>query len=234
VTAEDVGLGQPVARSHSSPRVRLRGGPLSREIVWFAKGSYENGGYGAAVTLFVQHDLHLLPKHRVVHGERFHTLFLDLSSPLDVLERSMTGTIRYEIKRAVRDNIRVDELPRNESVIEAFHARQSGFNRGKSIGRPIPVSALASSADWTLYSANRDGKWLADLLLISDGRRTRQWAAMSNSEMAGAMVGYASRALVWRSICDARARISGSLLTCSQQPAALGFNPNDPGGFASL
>ena len=191
---------------------------LNHETVWFASGDYDPKLYPADVTYFRQHRLSI-PRKFVMSSEPFSTLFLELST--GDLWKGLSWTTRYDINRGARDGIRFVESQKDTSSIVEFCQRHSIFRKAKDLSKTkakslgksllprnkvlLPQDLEAVKAHWSLNSAFMKDIWLADLLVIHDDDRTRMWVITNNLEYnPRSIVGYASKSLVWRSICDAK------------------------------
>ena len=185
--------------------VRTSHGFLRHEVVWFAIGQYDCHRFPAHITYFRQHKLSI-PSEFAVTSEPFHTLQLDLGKNSDALFSGFTKTIRNEIRRAERESIRISREQQFSPGISGFIARQRQFNQRKHLGAPMSEKQFQQvDGNWRLYSAHLGESWLADLLLLHDENRIRQWIAISNLDYESrAMAGYASKSLVWQSITDAQ------------------------------
>ena len=148
-------------------------------------------------------------------SEPFSTLFLELST--GDLVKGLSWTTRYDISRGARDGIRFVESQKDTSSIAGFCQRHSIFTKAKSLGKSkallplnkglLPRDLEAVKAHWSLNSAFMKDIWLADLLVIHDDDRTRMWIITNNLDYnPRSIVGYASKSLVWRSICDAKTK----------------------------
>lgn len=184
-------------------RIQLADRPIRREVVWFASGGYSREDYPADITLFRQHDVNL-PTEAVVDDHEFVTMILDLGQPIPVLEESLATTTRYEIRRARREGVTIRKEARD---FDAFLERHRRFNRAKRLGAALDREQIARCrGNVRLYSAWRATDWFADLLLIHDDARIRQWVMVNDfTSTDRAILGYASRLLVWHSIELAKA-----------------------------
>ena len=185
-------------------RIKTSYGLFRHEVIWFATGRYDPAQYGAQITYFRQHQLEI-PIGYIVQAEPFFTLFLDLAYSEEKIFAGFSKTVRNEIGRAERENVgitRIDDFRKAEAFVE----RHRGFAARKNLGKSMTRQQLESTdKHWRLYTAALGHTWLADLLLLSDEHRARQWIAISNLDHPSRpLIGYASKSLVWRSIQDAR------------------------------
>lgn len=180
--------------------------PYSRDVVWFASGEYSTSRFRARVTYLRQHSMDI-PLELIVSDERFYTLFLDLSHDVDDLKSRFTKTFRYDINRSRKEAITHLRQEIGGEGGEAFVERHRAFNLKKGLGRSLTtVDLMRLKGSLRLYSAFKGEEPLADILLISDGFRARQWVVVNNTNHPSRnLVGYASKALVWESIQDAKA-----------------------------
>jgi len=183
--------------------IKTNYGFLRHEVVWFASGQYHPAQYRAQVTYFRQHQLEI-PADYIVQSEPFFTLFLDLAGSEEEILAGFTKTVRNEIGRAEREGVgivRIDDSRRAEPFVE----RHRWFAARKNLGESITGQQLLSTdKHWRLYTASIGDVWLADLLLLTDEHRARQWIAISNLDHPSRpLIGYASKSLVWRSIREA-------------------------------
>lgn len=186
-------------------RDRLSSWPISREVAWFADVPYSRAAYPAQVTVLRQHRIEP-PLSFILHDEFFTTLVLDLRCGLSDLEARFSKTTRYEIARAMRQGFMVTTSYGDH--LAAFTERHRRFNAAKHLGPPLRSKDLARlSGHVSLYSVSNGPQWLADLMVIGDERRVRQWVTISDIWTASrAHTGYATRLAVWKSIADAKAR----------------------------
>jgi hypothetical protein len=183
-------------------RIRKKRLGVTYDVTWFASGAFDPAAH-APVTYFRQHSL-ALPPEVVVQSEPFHTLVFDLSQEREVLYKKIAKNCRYEIERAGRERISVCRYQQWDDEVALFLERHALFHGAKHYGEPLGRNELEGH-DWTVYKAERDGTWLSYLLLTRDEERTRMWVFINNLDYEPrAMVGYASRKLVWHSICDAQ------------------------------
>ena len=185
---------------------------LNHETVWFASGDYDPKLYPADVTYFRQHRLSI-PRKFVMSSEPFSTLFLDLST--GDLWKGLSWTTRYDVNRGAREGIRFVESQKGTSSIVEFCQRHRIFSKAKSLAKGLlPHNKVLLPRDlervkehWSLNSAFMKDIWLADLLVIHDDDRARLWVITNNLDHnPRSIVGYASKSLVWRSICDAKTK----------------------------
>lgn len=185
---------------------------LNHETVWFASEDYDPKLYPADVTYFRQHRLSI-PSKFVMSSEPFSTLFLELAT--GDLVKGLSTTTRYHLNRGAREGIRLVESQKDSPSIVEFCQRHSIFSRAKSLGKApsphrkalLPRDLQEIKEHWSLYSAFMRDTWLADLLVIHDDDRARLWVIANNLEYKPrSIVGDASKSLVWRSICDAKAK----------------------------
>jgi lipid II:glycine glycyltransferase (peptidoglycan interpeptide bridge formation enzyme) len=185
-------------------RIKKSFGFLRHEVIWFATGTYSRQAFPANITYFRQHRIEM-PSEYIVHNEPFCTLFLDLRNSEEHIWRGFTKTVRNEIGRAERERIQISGIE-EASKAQPFLSRHKWFASRKHLGKPLAAGQLrAINNNWVLYTATLDNEWLADLLMLKDEARVRQWIAISNLDYRSRpLVGYASKSLVWRSIRDAR------------------------------
>jgi len=183
-------------------RIRSRKLGVAREENWFASGAYRPSSFDAAVTYFRQHTLQI-PSGYLVASEPFHTLTIDLTRERQAILGGMAKNCRYEIERAGRERIAVTRSCAPGEELERFLTAHAGFNAAKGLGAPLSRRQLEPHA-WSLYKAER-GEWLSYLLTTRDERRCRVWVFINNLAVENrALLGFASRRLVWESICDAQ------------------------------
>ena len=185
-------------------RIKTNYGIFGHEVIWFAAGIYDRAQYEAQITYFRQHRL-AIPAEYTVQAERFFTLFLDLARAEEQILARFSKTVRNEIGRAEREHVEIARVADTASA-GPFVERHREFAARKHLGKSISQKQLQSSEqNWRLYTAKLGEVWLADLLLLSDEKRLRQWIAISNLDHASRpLIGYASKSLVWRSIQEAR------------------------------
>jgi FemAB family len=176
----------------------------SHEVVWFADGEYSHDRFGSDLTYFRQHRLDIPPRF-LLSNEVFHTLHIDLTQDLDLLFARFSKTSRNEVRRSSKEGIQIKQES-EPAATELFLKRQKWFNLRKHLGEPVSRKQLADyGGQWFLYTAYRAGTWLGHLLLLHDQERVRQWVLANNLDHDDhAVVGYASRALVWNSMQDAK------------------------------
>ena len=176
---------------------------LSHDVIWFASGEFDPGCREALITYFRQHNL-VLPQECVVRSEPFNTLVFDLSQDRDVLYKKVAKNCRYEIKRASREGIAVTRYEGWSDEVALFLERHAAFHEQKHYGEAVTKSQL-NGHKWSLYKAEQAGVWLSYLLLTCDEERIRMWVFINNLEFDNrAIVGFASRKIIWHSICDAQ------------------------------
>jgi lipid II:glycine glycyltransferase (peptidoglycan interpeptide bridge formation enzyme) len=176
----------------------------SHEVIWFADCEYSHDRFPSHLTYFRQHRL-TIPSHFLLTSEVFHTLHTDLTQDLDQLFGRLSKTCRNEVRRSSKEGIEIKQELRPDAT-ELFLERQKWFNLRKHLGEPISRKQLADyCGHWFLYTAYRAGAWLGHLLLLHDEQRVREWVLASNLDYDDhAVVSYASRALVWNSMEDAK------------------------------
>jgi lipid II:glycine glycyltransferase (peptidoglycan interpeptide bridge formation enzyme) len=177
---------------------------ISRCVTWFASGEYIREKHSALITYFRQHTMKF-PIAYVVQSEPFYTLIIDLLQNREVIHKNIAKNTRYEIERAEREGIVVNRYDELSKEFKHFLEQHAIFNNYKKLGQSLTQDQLTSH-HLTLYKATLpDGTWLSYLLLTSDEERIRVWVFINNLELASrTLVGYASRRLIWASICDAQ------------------------------
>lgn len=176
---------------------------LSYDVTWFASGKFDPRVHDAAITYFRQHSMEL-PSEYVVHSELFNTLVFDLSLDREVLYKKIAKNCRYEIERALREGIAVSRYENCGDEVDLFLERHAAFHEQKHYGEAVKKSQFEGHR-WSLYKAEREETWLSYLLLTRDKERTRMWVFINNLDYdSRAFVGFASRRLIWQSICDAQ------------------------------
>lgn len=200
---------------------------ITRAVIWFAGSDYRLQPNFPSIAYFRQHSLRLqLPSTQVVHAEDFSTLYIDLENSFPALESGMSRTTRYDIRRAKKERVSIELCSQDHESIVTFVKRMACFNQSKKRPTTLSVSYLENTRPhWSLYSAAIGTAWLAHLLLIRDEKRVRQWVAFADPDFSNrALVGYASKAMVWQSIVDAQERKYqvydfGGICTDEQDPA---------------
>lgn len=176
----------------------------SHEVIWFADGEYSQERFPSDLTYFRQHRLDI-PSRFLLSNEVFHTLQLDLSESIEHLFSRLSETTRRHTRKSLKEGITLRE-DHDEFSVGEFLVRQRGFNVRKSLGTPMTRKHLDSyHGNYVLYSAHLGQTWMGHLLMIHDKQRTRIWQLASNLDFKDkSLLGYASKALVWNSICQAK------------------------------
>lgn len=184
-------------------KIRNKHFGLSHDVIWFASGKFDPIYYDALITYFRQHTMDLPPEY-VVYSESINTLLFDLSQDRDVLYKNVAKNSRYEIERALREGIIVTRYENWSDEVALFLERHAAFHKQKHYGEAVKQSQL-NGHKWLLYEAEQAGVWLSYMLLTRDEERIRMWVFINNLEFdKRALIGFASRRLVWQSICDAQ------------------------------
>lgn len=185
-------------------KIRKRKFGISHDVIWFASGEYTLKKYNALITYFRQHTM-ALPAKYIVQSEVFYTLIIDLLQDRDIIFKNIAKNTRYEIERAEREGIAVTRYDELCEEFTHFLVQHSIFNNHKHLGQSLTQSQLASHNLLLYKAALPDGTWLSYLLLTRDEERIRVWVFINNLELTSrSLVGYASRRLIWESICDAQ------------------------------
>jgi hypothetical protein len=189
-------------------RVTTTRAGLRHDVVWFASGEFDATRFPADVTYLRQHSM-TLPAAAVLRSTPVDTLVLDLRHDEDAIWSAVRKSVRYDIRRATQEGLVISGTTDPTDVaVTTFLERHGAFVARRDLGAAVTRRQLeAYAGHWTLLSATSDGTWLSHLLLLHDETRSRQWVAFSASDQAAdrAVVGRASKALVWHSVLLARA-----------------------------
>jgi len=168
-----------------------------REL-WFADKPYDISGCHSVVFRACRNKV-------VANGfecSEFPTLIIDLTQELDTIWSNMSKkSCRYEIKRAVRDGVKVQ----GSTDFDGFYRLNKSFRKLKGLAGLVNVDYLWRYG--TLFTATIDGELVAGQVYLEDENNIR-WllGASKRLESSNVLVGCANRALVWEAIQYAKAK----------------------------
>ena len=138
--------------------------------------------------------------------KKYYTSVIDLTQDLDTIWKNIGKSVRYHIKRAIREGVKIRI---NEDYDQFYQINQSFIQKKglKSIFYVFGIGAVTLEAMkkyGTLVVAEHDGEILTGVLYLIDGSNMKVWIGASKrlavDRARASMISRANRLIDWESI----------------------------------
>lgn len=148
----------------------------------------------------------------LTHVQPENKWLIDLTKDETLLLSEMSKSTRYEIRKADKDGVKVYDTQESEDFSKFWELFQSTVKRQGFV--PFPRKYYQTQYELLsrenkyrqYYSCNSSSDFVTASALIADANLVSSYLHAATADMSNSELNYAPKAILWRAICDAKAR----------------------------